>query len=66
MKFTGQTGGVALPRRDLPARQFPQPRKLRRTLTLRPELRGRLWVRLEVWDIATNGAFTQPVWLTAE
>jgi hypothetical protein len=35
----------------------------RRTLTLRPDLRGRTWARLEVWDIAANGAFTQPVWL---
>jgi hypothetical protein len=36
-----------------------------RVLTLRPELRGRKWVRLEVWDVAVNGAFTQPVWLSA-
>jgi hypothetical protein len=35
----------------------------RRTLTLRPDLRGRKWVRFEVWDVAVNGAFTQPVWL---
>ena len=21
------------------------------------------WVRLEVWDVAANGAFTQPVWI---
>ena len=35
----------------------------RRTLTLEPELRGRRWVRFEVWDVAVNGAFTQPVWL---
>jgi hypothetical protein len=34
-----------------------------RTLTLHPQLRGRHWVRFEVWDIAANGAFTQPVWL---
>jgi hypothetical protein len=34
-----------------------------RTLTLKPELRGRKWVRFEVWDVAVNGAFTQPVWL---
>src|SRR5438094_596796 len=34
-----------------------------RKLTLRPELRGRKWVRFEVWDVAANGAFTQPVWL---
>jgi hypothetical protein len=26
-------------------------------------LTGRHWVRLEVWDVAANGAFTQPVWL---
>jgi hypothetical protein len=26
-------------------------------------LKGRSWVRLEVWDVAGNGAFTQPVWL---
>jgi hypothetical protein len=32
-------------------------------LTLRSSLSGRKWVRLEVWDIAGNGAFTQPVWL---
>jgi hypothetical protein len=34
-----------------------------RTLTLRPNLRGRRWLRFEVWDVATNGAFTQLVWL---
>ena len=27
------------------------------------DLAGRKWVRLEVWDIAANGAFTQTVWL---
>jgi hypothetical protein len=37
-----------------------------RTLTLRPELTGRKWVRLEVWDVAVNGAFTQAVWLSGE
>ncbi|WP_192347559.1 hypothetical protein [Algoriphagus sp. Y33] len=21
------------------------------------------WIRLEVWDIAANGVFTQPVWV---
>jgi hypothetical protein len=35
----------------------------RRTLRLEPELRGRKWVRFEVWDVAANGAFSQPVWL---
>jgi hypothetical protein len=34
-----------------------------RTLTFRPELRGRKWLRFEAWDIAANGAFTQPVWI---
>ena len=34
-----------------------------RTLTLQPRLQGRKWVRFEVWDVAANGAFTQPVWL---
>ncbi len=24
---------------------------------------GAKWVRLEAWDIAANGAFTQPVWI---
>src|SRR5215204_217207 len=27
------------------------------------DLRNRKWVRLEVWDVAANGAFTQTVWL---
>jgi hypothetical protein len=35
----------------------------RRTLSLEPELKGRKWVRFEVWDVAVNGAYTQPVWL---
>jgi hypothetical protein len=34
-----------------------------RALTLKPDLAGRTWVRLEAWDVAGNGAFTQPVWL---
>src|SRR5581483_4849601 len=37
----------------------------KRTLTLRPELQGRKWVRFEVWDVAANGVFTQPVLLSA-
>jgi hypothetical protein len=36
-----------------------------RTLRLNPQLAGRTWIRLEAWDIAGNGAFTQPVWLEA-
>lgn len=35
----------------------------KRTLVLSPALAGRTWVRAEAWDIAANGAFTQPVWL---
>ena len=27
------------------------------------ELDGRSWVRFEVWDIATNGTFTQAIWI---
>lgn len=27
------------------------------------DLKGKKWVRLEVWDVASNGAFTQPVWI---
>ena len=27
------------------------------------DLSERRWVRIEVWDIARNGAFTQPVWI---
>jgi hypothetical protein len=34
-------------------------RKLRVTV----DLTGAKWVRLEVWDIAANGAFSQPVWI---
>ena len=26
-------------------------------------MKGRKWVRLEVWDAAVDGAFTQTVWL---
>ncbi|WP_165227438.1 hypothetical protein [Aquisphaera insulae] len=34
-----------------------------RTLEVPLSLAGRRWARLEVWDIARNGAFTQPVWI---
>jgi hypothetical protein len=29
------------------------------------DLTGRKWVRLEAWDVATNGCYTQPIWLGA-
>jgi hypothetical protein len=32
-------------------------------LELRPDLGGRKWVRVEAWDVAADGAFSQPVWL---
>ena len=35
----------------------------RRTLSLTPDLTGRRWVRVAAWDVAGNGAFSQPVWL---
>ena len=34
-----------------------------RTLRANVDLTGQKWVRFEVWDIAANGAFTQPVWV---
>lgn len=27
------------------------------------ELKGRKWFRIEIWDVAANGAFTQPIWI---
>ena len=34
-----------------------------RTLHLPVDLKNQKWVRFEVWDVAANGAFTQPVWI---
>ncbi len=34
-----------------------------RQFTFQTNLSGRKWVRVEVWDAAVNGAFTQQVWL---
>lgn len=34
-----------------------------RALRVPIDLRGRKWARLEVWDVATNGAYTQPIWI---
>jgi len=33
------------------------------TFNFNIDLKNRKWVRLEVWDVATNGAFTQMVWI---
>jgi len=35
----------------------------KRDLDIEIDLSDRKWARIEVWDIATNGAFTQPVWI---
>ncbi len=35
----------------------------KRTLKVNADLSNRTWARFEVWDVAGNGAFTQPVWL---
>lgn len=35
----------------------------KQTFTTLINLRGRKWVRLEVWDAAANGAYTQTIWL---
>jgi hypothetical protein len=35
----------------------------RQSWTLKPELGGRTWARFEVWDVASNGAFSQPIWI---
>jgi hypothetical protein len=34
-----------------------------KTFTHRPDLAGRRWVRVEAWDVAANGTFSQPVWI---
>ena len=34
-----------------------------KSFTFTKNLKNRKWVRVEVWDVATNGAFTQIVWL---
>lgn len=34
-----------------------------RRFNFKTNLQNRRWVRLEVWDVAANGAFTQFVWL---
>ncbi len=32
-------------------------------LNLDVDLTNRTWVRFEVWDVACNGAYTQPIWI---
>lgn len=33
------------------------------TLHLKTDVTDQRWLRVEVWDVATNGAYTRPVWL---
>ena len=35
----------------------------KKTFTFKTNLKNRTWIRVEVWDIAANGAFTQSVWI---
>jgi hypothetical protein len=38
----------------------------KQAFTFQTNLKDRRWVRVEVWDAAVNGAFTQQVWLTQQ
>ena len=38
----------------------------KRTYTFPTNLKNRTWARVEVWDAAVNGAFTQQIWLKSE
>jgi hypothetical protein len=35
----------------------------KRTIRVTPDLSGRKWLRVEAWDMAGNGAYSQPVWM---
>jgi hypothetical protein len=37
-----------------------------RTIRIPVDAGNRKWVRLEVWDVAANGAFTQPLWIDSK
>jgi len=56
---TGDERSIHRERIDLTDTESFGSRKLR----LPVDLTGKKWVRLETWDIAANGAFTQPVWV---
>jgi hypothetical protein len=34
-----------------------------KTLTFKSQLAGRKWVRVEAWDVAANGAFSQTFYI---
>jgi hypothetical protein len=57
--ITGDGQSVTRTRIDLSdTREFGE-----RTIRHPLDLSGKRWVRFEAWDIAGNGAFTQPVWV---
>jgi hypothetical protein len=35
----------------------------KKSFSIPVQLQGKKWVRLEAWDVAANGAFTQTIWL---
>ncbi len=37
-----------------------------RSLKKAVDLQGQTWARVEVWDVAANGAFSQPVWIKGQ
>lgn len=57
--ITGDERSIQRERIELTDTESFDSRKLRLPI----DLTGKKWIRLEVWDIAANGAFTQPVWV---
>src|SRR5262249_2060437 len=55
----GDGGRVHRRRIDLPDGEAFSGGRLRVPVALK----GARWVRLEAWDVAANGAFSQPVWV---
>lgn len=35
----------------------------KKTFTFTTDIKNRKWIRVELWDVAANGAFTQQVWI---
>ncbi|MEM7231266.1 MAG: hypothetical protein AAF517_03775 [Planctomycetota bacterium] len=60
--ISGDGKGVERTRIDLSDTKAFGKRRLSKTLNLKEKR----WVRFEVWDSVSNGAFTQPVWLEAK
>jgi len=57
--ISGDGKSIRRQRVDLTDTESFGPRKVRVPV----DLSNQKWVRFEVWDIAANGAFTQPVWI---